>query len=256
MNMTPQAIAECLLDARDRAAPLPAGLRQTFTEQEAYEVQQRLTRLKEARGSRRVGRKIGLTSRAMQRQFGIESPDYGNLFDDELFLQGTPIDTARFIEPRVEGEIAFLLKKDLTGPRVTVSDVLAATEGVMACAEIIDNRWGPGFTVLDSIADNASCGGFLLGSKLLPLKDLDLRLVAMLLRKNGELVHSGASVEVMGDPLNAVAWLASQLSAHGSGLKAGEIVLSGAITAAVPVQAGDCVSICFSQLGDIHMMFR
>lgn len=254
--MNHQILAEALLNAQDTATRLPGELRQIFTEQDAYEVQRQLTRLKETRGSRVVGRKIGLTSRAMQRQFGIETPDYGNLFDDERFSQGTPIDTARFIEPRVEGEIAFLLKKDLTGPSVTVSDVLAATEGVMACAEIIDNRWGPGFTVLDSIADNASCGGFLLGSKLVPLINLDLRYLAMFLQKNGELVHSGAGVEVMGDPLNAVAWLASRLSAHGSGLKAGEIVLSGAITAAVPVQAGDCVSICFSQLGDIHMMFR
>lgn len=155
----------------------------------------------------------------------------------------------------MEGEIAFVLHIDLAGPGVTTADVCQATKGVMACLEFVDFRWDFNVSFFDSVADNAACGGFLLGSRVVPLHGLDLRYIAMFMMKNGELVSSGAGVEVMGDPLNAIAWLANKLGEHGDRLRAGDVVLSGAITAAVPVVAGDSMNICFSKLGNIEVRF-
>ena len=255
MNKDKHQLAQLLLEAKDTAAPLPVEYRQAFTLEEAYDVQRELTALKVARGQRVVGKKIGFTGRAMRKQFNIDTSDYGSLFNDEVFSQGTPIPVSKFISPKVEGEIAFLLKKDLKGPGANIYDVLDATQGVMACLEFVDSRWGDSIGFIDSVADNGGCGGFLLGSKILPLVDLDLRYIAMFVQKNGELLSSGAGVEVMGDPMNAVAWLANCLAAHGDYLKAGDIILSGALTGATPVVAGDNLSVCFSQLGNIDVKF-
>lgn len=255
LTMDKKEIAKMLLKAHEEAKPIPLEYRQDFTIEEAYAVQTEVMKEKIARGGRVIGKKIGFTGRGMRKQFGIDTPDYGNIFDDEIYAQGTAIEAGKFISPRVEGEIAFLLKKDLSGPNCTVYDVIQATDGIMACLEFVDSRWGSNFTFIDSVADNGGCGGFLLGSKFRKLEEIDLRTIGMYMTKNGELVHSGAGVEVMGDPINAVVWLANQLAEHGSSMKAGDIVLSGAVTASVPVEAGDCMNICFAELGNIEVKF-
>ena len=255
MHLQKEQIARMLMEAQDTAVPIPEKHRQDFTLEEAYAVQTLIREQKEKQGVRVVGRKVGFTGKAMREKFHIDIPDYGNLFHDQYYPQGQPIAAKKFIRPHVEGEIAFLLHKDLAGPGVTAAEVYRATAGVMACLEFVDFRWGFDITFCESVADNAACGGFLLGSKVVPTDGLDLRYIAMFLQKNGELVSSGAGVEVMGDPPNAVAWLANKLAEHGDRLRAGDIVLSGAITAAVPVAGGDSVSVCFSELGNIEVKF-
>ena len=255
MKYSTQQLAEMLIEAQRTAVPVPEKFRQDFTLAEAYAVQECIRQEKERLGVRIIGKKVGFTSRAMREKFGIDIPDYGSLFSDQIFVQGTPIEAQKFVKPHVEGEIAFLLDEDLQGPGITVADVHRATKGVMACLEFVDFRWAFTPTFYDSVADNAACGGLLLGSKLVPLNELDLRYIAMFMTKNGRLVNSGAGIEVMGDPVNAVAWLANTLAEHGGGLKAGQIVLSGAITAAEPVQSGDSMTVCFSTLGQISVEF-
>ena len=252
--LNPKEIARLLIEAEQNAKPLPPTMKQHFTLEEAYAVQLEVCRQKLEKGYQVVGKKIGLVSRAMQKMMNVDQPDYGHIFAQQMHSQGTPIDTAKFITPRVEGEIAFILDKDLTGPGVKASDVVRATRGVMACLEFVDSRWEE-FDVYDSISDNASCGGFLLGSKLVPLENLDLRYIGMFIEKNGELHSSGLGVEIMGDPLNSVAWLANKLSEFGISLKAGEVVLSGAITSMVPVTKGDILQVSFSTLGSITVRF-
>ena len=255
LTMKPEELARLLIDVQVTALPVPEQYRQEFTLEEAYAVQQCIRAEKEKAGVRVVGKKIGFTSQAMRKKFNIDISDYGNLFHDQCFPQGAPIPANRFVKPHVEGEIAFVIKSDLRGPGVTAAEVSAATKGVMACLEFVDFRWDFASNFHESVADNAACGGFLLGSKLVPVDKLDLRYIAMFMQKNGALISSGAGVEVMGDPLNAVAWLANKLHAHGDYLRAGDIVLSGAITAAVPVAAGDSMNICFSELGNIEVRF-
>ncbi len=256
LTIEKEKLAQLLFDAKKNAKEVDRAYRQKMTLEEAYDVQRELTKLKVASGQRVIGKKIGFTGKAMRKQFNIDQPDYGSLFADELFVQGTPIDTSKFISPKVEGEIAFLMKEDLKGPNCNVYDVLRATEGVMACLEFVDGRWGTdGITFIDSVADNGGCGGFLLGSKMLRLVDLDLRAEGMYMLKNGELMASGCGVEVLGDPLNAVAWLADCLARHGDYIHAGDILLSGALCGALPAAPGDNMSICFSRLGTIDIKF-
>ena len=257
VKLNKEELARLLLQAQETGVPLGVEYRQSFaSEAEAYAVQQEVRDEKIRRGFRVVGKKIGFTGKAMRQQFGLDRPDYGYVFSDQVFLQGDPIPIKKFITPKVEGEIAFILKENLQGPGVTVSDVLRATHGVMACLEFVDFRWDlPTFNILDSIADNAACGGILLGSTMVSLDNLDLRYLAMFVEKNGELISSGAGVEVMGDPLNAVVWLANAMAEHGDFLRAGEIILSGAITGATPIQAEDTMRISFSSLGCIVVKF-
>ena len=255
MKMDQKQLASMLADAQENGKPVPAEYRQSFSPDEAYAVQAMVHDEKLRRGHRVLGKKIGFTSRAMRMQFNCDEPDYGNLFSDQIFTQGSAIEISRFITPKVEGEIAFLLQTDLAGPHVTSADVLRATYGIMACLEFVDSRWDFAINVLDSIADNAGCGGFALGSKLVKLDGLDLRYIAMFVEKNGELISSGAGVEVLGDPLKAIAWLANRLAAHGERLRAGDIVLSGAITGATPAVKGDAFNVSFSELGSIGVRF-
>jgi 2-keto-4-pentenoate hydratase len=252
-----KVLAGLLMQAREKQIPVPNTYKEGLSISDAVEIQRELTRQMVAKGARVIGKKVGFTGKSMRETFHMPGPDYGSLFDVECFSQGTPLDSSRFIYPRVEGEIAFLLKKDLAGPGVNIYDVLDATQGVMACLEFVDSHWETtDFTPGGGVADNGGCGGFMLGSKMLPLADLDLRYIAMFMHKNGELVNSGAGVEVMGDPMNAVAWLANKLYERGDPhLKAGDIVLSGAITPAVPVQKGDNMTISFSRLGSIDVKF-
>lgn len=235
--------------------PLTAEL-PDFTLDEAYAVQLLTVRMATAAGLRVVGKKIGLTSKAMQDYFGIATPDYGHLYDRMLWGQDEAISLRRLYKPRIETELAFILRDDLQGPGVTLPDVIRATDGVMASFEIIDSRirdWQ--IKVMDSIADNASAAGLVLGPQLVPLRGLDLRHTGMVLEKNGLVVETAAGAAVMGDPALAVAWLANKLGQYGIALKKGEIILSGSLTKALDVSAGDVFRAHFGGVGAVKAVF-
>ena len=187
---------------------------------------------------------------------GVHQPDFGWLTDGMLYNEGEAIAANTLIQPKAEGEIAFVLKSDLTGPGVTAADVLRATEGVMACFEIVDSRirdWK--IRIQDTVADNASCGVFVLGDRMVDPRELDMSTCGMVLEKNGEIVVTGAGAATLAHPLNAVAWLVNMLGTLGIGLKAGEIVLSGALGAMVPVEAGDNLRVTIGGIGGCSVRF-
>ncbi|WP_068639592.1 2-oxopent-4-enoate hydratase [Thauera butanivorans] len=224
--------------------------------EDAYRIQQRMIARRIEAGERIVGKKIGVTSKAVMNMLGVDQPDFGMLTDAMVYGAGDPIPASSLIQPKAEGEIAFVLKHDLMGPGVTAADVLRATEGVMACFEIVDSRirdWK--IRIQDTVADNASCGVFVLGSRLIDVRDLDLVTCGMVLEKNGEVVVTGAGAATMNSPVNAVVWLANTLGRLGIGLEAGEIVLSGALGAMVPAQAGDNLRMTVAGIGDCSVRF-
>ena len=243
------------LVARKPVAPLTAS-HPEMTIEDAYHVQQRMIARRLEKGERVVGKKIGVTSKAVMNMLGVHQPDFGYLLDGMVYNEGESIEMDDLIQPKAEGEIAFLLKKDLMGPGVTAADVIAATEGVMACFEIVDSRiqdWK--IKIQDTVADNASCGVFVLGDQLVDITDLDLSLCGMVLEKNGEIVVTGAGAATMGHPVNAMVWLANTLGKLGIALKAGDIVLSGAMGAMVPVQKGDNLRMSIGGIGGCSVRF-
>jgi 2-keto-4-pentenoate hydratase len=227
-----------------------------ITVDEAYRIQLITVEAQLSEGRKVVGKKIGLTSPAMQEMFNVNEPDYGHLFDNMLAYQGQEVSASRLLQPRIEGEIAFVMERDLVGPGVTPADVIRSTAGVIPALEIIDSRirdWK--IKIQDTVADNASSGGFVLGSKLVPLTDLDLRSVGFVMTKNGQLAATGAGAAVLGNPVQSVAWLANKMGEYDISLKAGEVILSGAAAAAVPVQAGDCIHLIVDRIGDVGCFF-
>lgn len=227
-----------------------------LTVDEAYHIQLRMIEHKLQNGQRIVGKKIGLTSLAMQKLLGVDQPDYGHLLDVMDDTQTGRIAMEGLFEPRIEGEIAFILKKDLQGPSVTIDDVLEATDYVVPSLEIVDSRirnWE--IKLADTIADNASSGRFVLGKEHFSVNDLDLTKIEMKLYKNDEFINSGTGLDVMGHPAACVAWLANKLSEYGITLKANEIILSGAISAAVHAKAGDRFKAEFTHLGTVEVSF-
>ena len=235
--------------------PLPSR-HHDITIEDAYAIQQRLIARRLGAGERVVGKKIGVTSQAVMNMLGVFQPDFGILLDGMVYNEGQPIEARTLLQPKAEGEIAFVLKKDLMGPGVTAADVMAATEGVMACFEIVDSRirdWK--IQIQDTVADNASCGVFVLGDRLVDPRDVDLATCGMVLEKNGEIVATGAGAAALGHPANAVAWLANTLGRLGMGLKAGEVVLSGSLGIMVPVQAGDSLRVTIGGIGGCSVRF-
>lgn len=253
-----QTIAAELLAAEASCKPVEP-LTSTYpdlTVEDAYRIQLAGIWMKKAQGSKVIGKKIGLTSKAMQQLLGVNEPDYGHLLDNMLLLEGEPCRLDELILPRVEGELAFILKDTLKGPGVTIADVFRATEGIMPAFEIVDSRirdWK--IKLQDTIADNASCARLVLGSRMVPIKDLDLRLIGMVLEKNGEVASTGTGAAVWGHPAAAVAWLANKLATFGIALEAGEIILSGAVTAAENASAGDVFTVSFYGLGSLSLKF-
>ena len=255
---TIEALGDSLYDAlvaRTPIAPLSAA-HPDMTIEDAYHVQQRMIARRLEQGDRVIGKKIGVTSKAVMNMLGVHQPAYGYLLDSMVFNEGESVDMDTLIQPKAEGEIAFLLKKDLQGPGVTAADVLAATEGVMACFEIVDSRiqdWK--IKIQDTVADNASCGVFVLGDQLVDIADLDLALAGMVLEKNGEIVVTGAGAATMAHPVNAMVWLTNMLGSLGIALKAGDIVLSGAMGAMVPVARGDNLRMTIGGIGGCSVRF-
>ncbi|NLY72740.1 MAG: 2-keto-4-pentenoate hydratase [Tissierellia bacterium] len=203
-----------------------------------------------------TGKKIGLTSQAVQDMLGVNQPDFGHLLESMEAEDGV-VDRSKLIQPKVEGEIVFVLEKDLVGPNVTVEDVLDATDYVAAGIEIVDSRvadWK--INIIDTVADNASSGMYLVSEKRVDPKTIDLKTLSMNFYKNGQLMNSGVGAAALGDPAYCVAWLANTLHEYGVSLKKGEVILSGALTAMLEADAGDEFRASFTELGDISVKFE
>lgn len=228
-----------------------------LTVQQAYEIQLETIERKVSQGARIVGKKIGLTSLAMQQLLGVDQPDYGHLLDDMVVENGGSIPFSRVLQPKVEAEVAFILKKDLVGPHVTALDVLLATDYVLPALEIVDSRvadWK--IKLQDTIADNASSGLYVLGERPVKPDAVELPHVGMVLYKNGEVMNTGVGAAALGDPAACVAWLANTLCEFGITLKAGEVILSGALSAAVDAKPGDHFSARIAHLGQVSVSFK
>ncbi len=226
--------------------------------EDAYRISLYAIERRVAAGDAIVGKKIGVTSEAVQRMLNVHQPDFGFITRDMSFADGAEISLAanKLIQPRAEGEIAFKLKRDLQGPGVTEQDVLDATEFVMPCFEIVDSRihdWQ--IRIQDTVADNASCGVFVLGREQVDPRALDLPNLQMKVFKNGVQISEGLGSAVQGNPLTAVAWLANTLGAFGIPFKAGEIILSGSLVPLEPARAGDHFELTIDGLGSARVSF-
>ncbi|HAN31484.1 MAG TPA: 2-oxopent-4-enoate hydratase [Myxococcales bacterium] len=227
------------------------SLEPDLSTEDAYAIQAiNLARHGKGDAGRLVGHKVGLTSEAIQSWLGVDQPDFGGLLSSMEIPTGAELRVSTLMQPRAEGEIAFVLAHDLRGPQVTVADVLAATDFVLPAIEVIDSRirdWK--ITFADTVADNASSGRFILGTQPISAEQIDLRLAGMWLRKNGRVVSTGAGAACMDNPVHAVAWLANTLADLGTPLLAGQVILSGALGPAVPIVAGDFLELNIGQLG-------
>ncbi|WP_454197321.1 2-keto-4-pentenoate hydratase [Nocardia sp. Marseille-Q1738] len=253
-----QYAAEVLLSAyrsRIAVAPLTDG-HPGMSVADAYGVQLAQLEAWQAAGARVAGHKIGLTSLAIRQQLGVFEPDYGHLLDSMFFPEHTPIPADQFLQPRIEPELAFVLRKPLRGPGVTAAEALTAVDFVLPALEIIDSRiadWR--ITLADTIADNASSGAVVLGSKPTALSAVDLRLTGCTLHHNGALAATGAGGAVLGSPVNSLVWLANTLAGRGVELEAGQVVLSGALTAAAAAAPGDTFTANFGGIGSVTATF-
>ncbi|WP_324172147.1 2-oxo-3-hexenedioate decarboxylase [Sulfurimonas sp.] len=227
-----------------------------MTYEDAYDIQWKARANKEARGTKIVGMKMGLTSQAKMKQMGVPNPCYGYLADYFAFGDGAEIKIDELIHPKVEAEIAFVLKDDLNGPGCHIGDVLAATDFVMPAVEIIDSRYKDfKFDLKSVIADNSSSSRYVTGGRSRDVKDVDLKTLGVVLQINGETVDLAAGAAVLGHPATAIAMLANMMGERGETLKAGSYILSGAITAAHSVKKGDNVTVMFQDLGTLTMKF-
>lgn len=251
--------ADLLAEATRTGVPCPP-VRDLFEEgadlRTAYAVQQLNVRRGSDAGRRIVGRKIGLTSVAVQRQLGVDQPDFGALFADMAVPDGGTVPAGRLLQPKVEAEVVLVLGRDLPHPECTVVDVLRAVDFALPALEIVDSRvrdWD--ISLLDTVADNASCGLYVLGATPVPLTAVDLRAVTMTMTRNGETVSEGTGADCLGSPLNAAVWLASALAERGDPLRAGDLVLTGALGPMAPAAAGDVFEARISGLGSVRAAF-
>ncbi|WP_308817226.1 2-keto-4-pentenoate hydratase [Pseudonocardia alni] len=254
-----RAAADQLLTASDTRTPCPP-VRELLPDTSVatgYAVQSLLTRARLDSGRTVAGRKIGLTSPAVQKQLGVDQPDFGVLFDGMGCPQGTPIDIERLLQPRIEAEIAFVLGADLDTDDIDAATARAAVAQVVPALEIVDSRVaGWDITIVDTVADNASSGLYVLGDDTRELGDTDLRTVEMTLTgRDGQALSSGNGAACLGDPINALVWLARVSREYGSPLRAGEVVLSGALGPMTPVGPGDEFTATLTGLGEVRARF-
>ena len=252
--------AQALREAARTGRFIPP-LRDTYPEMtaaEAYAVQRANAEYRvQEEGRRIVGCKIGLTSRAVQLQLGVDQPDFGMLFDDAGYGDAEPIPMAGLHQPKVEAEVAFVLGRDLDMPRPGHADVIRAIDHVLPAIEVVGSRidqWNIRF--VDTVADNASSGAYVLGGTPRRLRDVNLRLCGMAMTRRGEPVSVGVGAACLGHPLNAVVWLARTMASLGHPLRAGHVLLSGALGPMVPVQAGDVFEACINGLGSVRAVFE
>lgn len=251
-------LAERLATAERDRRPIPplTSDHPTLSARDAYAVQQAIVRRRLETGERIVGWKVGLTSRAMQEQLGVEQPDYAPILSGWYLPDGATIPMAELIQPRAEAEIAFELARPLRGPGVSAADVLAATAGLRPAIEVIDSRieaWR--ITLADTIADLASSARVVVGGRLTAVEALDLPALGVVFEKNGEAAAHGVGSAVLGDPAAAVAWAANALGALDVTLEAGHIVMPGAMHASIPVAAGDVIRADFDEIGSVGLSF-
>ncbi len=244
------------LRSRSTVAPLTAR-EGDITIEDAYRISKHMVARRIDDGETIIGKKIGVTSKAVQRMLDVHQPDFGFLTDAMHLDDGATVQISdRLIQPKAEGEIAFVLEQTLRGPGVTPQDVLQATEHVRPCFEIVDSRitdWK--IRIQDTVADNASCGVFVLGAAAVDPRDVDLELCGMVVEKNGEVISTGAGAAVQGSPLAAVAWLANTLGEFDIPLLAGEIVLSGSLVPLEPANPGDHFRLRIAGLGEANISF-
>lgn len=248
------AAAQTLLGAYSRGTPVEPIV-DTYpdaTITDAYRIQQEQVRQWEANGDVVKGHKVGLASLAMQRQMGVYEPDFGHLTASMFHLEQLPIDASGWMQPRIEPEIAFILGRELRGPGVTVADAIRAVEYVVPALEVVDSRirdWN--ISIVDTVADNASSGGVVLGSRPTRIDAVDLRTVGCTFRISGEQVGTGAGGAVLGSPINALVWLANTVGPLGTTLEPGHVVLPGSMTRAEPVRPGDVITADMGPLGSV-----
>ena len=235
----------------------PLRLREPgITIEDAYKIQERFVARRVQAGEKIIGKKIGATSKPVQDFLEVYQPDFGMLLSGMVYEEGDTIPLDTLIQPKAEAELAFVLKQDLKGPGITAMDVIRATDYVLPCFEIVDSRitaWN--IKIQDTVADNASCGVYVLGKTKGDPRQLDITLAGMVLEKNGELFSTGVGAAVQGSPANAVAWLANTLGELGIPFRAGEVILSGSQSALVPVTDGDKLLCTVGGLGSCRVKF-
>jgi 2-keto-4-pentenoate hydratase len=250
--------ADILATAERDRRPVPPLVEQ-FPDMDvvdSYEIQLLNIRQRLAAGATVNGHKVGLSSEAMQKMMGVDEPDYGHLLSDMEVFSDQPVEAARYCFPRVEVEVGFILGGTLPGEGCTEDDVIAATEAVAPAIELIDSRivdWRIG--LVDTIADNASSAGYILGPERVPPTELDLRKIEARLLRNGEQVAEGRSDAVLGNPVTAVAWLARKVASFGVRLEAGHVILPGSVHRAIDVAPGDGFTAEFDGLGHVNLSF-
>ncbi|MGH9009953.1 MAG: 2-keto-4-pentenoate hydratase [Acidimicrobiia bacterium] len=254
MTIDAKGTAEMLYKAARTRTTIPplTDTHPDLTVADAYAVQSALCDLLLADGDRIVGYKLGLTSAPMQQMFGVNEPDFAPVLASGVVDDGASVEVSRFIQPKAEAEIALLLDRPLTGPGVTTLEAARAIAGATAAIEIVDSRiedWK--IKLPDTIADMASSGAVVLSSQLVPLEDIDVRLVGMAITRNGQLAATGAGAAALGNPIQAVAWLANTLAPYGVTLEAGRFVMTGALHAAFTAAAGDVIRAEFDRLGSV-----
>ena len=223
---------------------------------DAYEIQLLNIARRLADGAVVRGHKVGLSAKAMQQMLGVHEPDYGHLLDDMFVFEGETVGMSRFVQPRAEIEVAFVLGSPLAGPGVTAADVVRATDHLLPAIEIVDSRvadWK--ITITDTIADNASAAAVVVGARPTPIDRVDPALLGAMLRKNGEVAETGCSGAVLGNPVTAVAWLANKVAQFGVTLEPGHVIMPGSCTRMVPLAAGDVITAEFDQLGSVSVGF-
>jgi 2-keto-4-pentenoate hydratase len=251
-------LADGLWQAEQTGVPVePLTKRQPGLEiDDAYAIQSLNIDRHVARGARICGRKVGLTSLPMQELLGVDEPDYGVLLDHMFVEDGDEVPIDRLIQPRIEAELAFIMERDLAGPGVTAARALTAIAGALPAVEIVDSRvadWQ--IKLVDTVADNASSGLLVAGGNLRKVTDIDLRLVGVMVTRHGELVDTGAGAAVLGNPVRCVAWLANKLATFGASLRAGDVVLPGAVHRMIGVRPGDVFRAEFAHLGAVTARF-
>lgn len=253
-----QQVAEILLQARQQAqacAPISSEFGVTQI-QEAYAIQEYITQQALKQGRRLVGRKIGLTSVAVQKQLGVDQPDFGMLFSDMEYVDGAQIPVSNLISPKVEGEIAFVLGRDLEQADLSLAELIRSIEYVVPALEVVDSaieNWN--ITITDTIADNASAAAYVLGKTPTRLETLDLALEGMVLRKNQHIASLGVGAACLDHPLYACMWLARTMIEVGRPLRAGDVLLSGALGPMVAVSKGDTIQLNLTHLGQVSCQF-
>ncbi len=252
-------IANELIKAEDTGLPIEklSDKYKEITILDSYNIQSKVIELKLAREEKIIGKKIGLTSKGIQDQFGVYEPDYGILTDKGLLKTNQELDISNLNQPKIEAEIVFVLKEDLLGPVVTPWHVISATEGIMPALEVVDTRFNDWkIKIFDTISDSASYARIVVGDKMTKIDDIDLSLLGMASYKNGKLEFTAAGAEVMGNPINSVVWLANKMIELGQPLKKGEIILSGSLTPLMGISSGDYVQVKFDRIGSVSLKIK